>query len=274
MFRAGSPVPRTEQPRPAENDARQPSAAERVRTLAEHNASAALTIPGAQPGGPPEEPGSGLLRARAVTDSGELMLLLPAHAPAARAAAHARDDELTCVLELTDVAPVAVPNRVRGRAWVAGWLTAVAPEEHGAAIRLLAERQPRSPVVAPGWQLLRLEVGEAHADDLWGAGHVEPEEFAGATADPLAPHEAELLQHLDAAHGGQLRSLCTLLGDDGRGCGAWQRITPLALDRFGLRLRLTAEGHCCDARFDFPEPVRDVAELRAAMRQLFDAAAR
>jgi hypothetical protein len=48
---------------------------------------------------------------------------------------------------------------------------------------------------------------------------------------------------------------------------------PLALDRFGLRVRLTGE-QGFDARFDFPEPVRDITELRRAMHTLFEAASR
>jgi hypothetical protein len=47
---------------------------------------------------------------------------------------------------------------------------------------------------------------------------------------------------------------------------------PLALDRFGLRLRFTGGGGTFDARFDFPEPVRRVGLLPAAMHALFDAA--
>jgi hypothetical protein len=244
-------------------------AAERVRTLVESNASAVLAIPGT-PGG---EPGPSVPESRAVGRAGEVLMLVPAESPAGRAAAWAQDDELTAVMEITDVAPVAVPNRIRGRAWVAGWLTAVPAADRAAAGRLLAERHPAGPVPGPAWTLLRLEVGEGHTDDLWGTGHVEPEEFAAARPDPLARHEAELLQHLAAAHGDQLRSLCGLLGERGARCAAGQEVVPLALDRFGLRVRFRADGTCFDARFDFPEPVADVTGLRRAMRHLFEAAA-
>ncbi|MEV1011841.1 DUF2470 domain-containing protein [Streptomyces sp. NPDC049881] len=287
MIRPGSPMSgignrsREEgQPRPGgEAVARQPSAAERVRTLVESTASAALTIPGADLG----DLGHGVPQARVVTPSGDVFLLVPADSPVARAVAHALDDDVTAVMEITDVAPVSVPHRIRGRSWVAGWLTAVRDhEEHCAAARLLAERHPAGPVPGEDWALLRLEVGEAYADDLWGEAHVEPEEFAGAAADPLARHEAELLQHLAAAHAEQLRTLCTLLGDvegadtaDGAGgaCRAWDSIVPLSLDRFGLRVRLRAADSVWDARFDFPEPVGDITALRRAMHRLFEAAA-
>jgi hypothetical protein len=260
--------------------AREPTAAERVRTLVESNASATLTIPCAGPGLALRdgydlgESCHGVPESRAVAPSGDVYLLLPADAPAARAAAHARGDELTAVMEITDVAPVAVPHRIRGRGWVAGWLTALAGAERAVGLRLLARRHPTGPVPGPHWTPLRLEVGEAYADDLWGEALVEPGDFAAAAPDPLARHEAELLQHLAAAHEAQLRSLCTLVGDGGPGRETWRRVVPLGLDRFGLRVRFCAEGLCRDARFEFPEPVADVAGLRRAMRLLFEAAAR
>lgn len=215
------------QPRPSGHEiARLPSAAERTRTLVQSTASAILVIPGLVPDLPelmvPDE--------RIVGTDGDLFLLFPAESPAVRAATHAEDDDLTAVLDITDVAPVAVPGRIRGRAWIADWLT-------------VARDLP-----APAGKVrLRLEVGEASLDDLWGAEQVEPDEFAAARPDPLVEHEAELLQHLAAA-------------------------VPLALDRFGLRVRFTGEDGTFDARFEFLEPVRGHADLHRAMHALFDAA--
>jgi hypothetical protein len=251
------------QPRPGGLDiARMPSAAERTRTLVQGTCSSVLLVPGLE-GTRPE-----LLcpQARVIGTDGEIFLLYPADAPAVRAATHAQDDEVAAVLELTDVAPVSVPHRIRGRAWVTGWLTC-APG--------LAE---------PGGMMLRLEINEMYVDDLWGASAVEPDDFARASPDPLASHETELLQHLDAAHEGQMQELCRLLGERARPHGPAatgagpdrpspvRRAVPLALDRFGLRVRFTGDS-CFDARFDFPSPVRDLTGLRRAMHTLFEAAA-
>ncbi|AXK32381.1 DUF2470 domain-containing protein [Streptomyces armeniacus] len=239
----------------------------------ESSVTATLAIPGTEAAAP-DPLGSWSPDARAVTADGDVILLLPADAPAARAAAYAQDDDITTVMEITDVAPVSVPHRVRGRAWVAGWLTAVRNEQRAAYARLLAERRPGAPAADVAWMLLRLEVGEAYVDDLWGEEQVEPEDFAAARPDPLAPHEAELLQHLAAAHEGRLRGLCTLLGGEFRqSCGTWDQVTPLALDRYGMRVRFAVAERCFDARFEFPDAVRDVAGLRLAMHQLFEAAA-
>ncbi|MBT2441420.1 DUF2470 domain-containing protein [Streptomyces sp. ISL-36] len=228
-----------------------PSAAERTRTLVQSTCSAVLLIPGAD-GMRPEQLTP---QARAVGPDGEIFLLFPADAPPVRAATHAQDDELPVVLELTDVAPVSVPHRIRGRAWVSGWLTCLPG------------------VAEPGHMMLRLEVAEASVDDLWGTSEVDPEEFAAADPDPLHTHETELLQHLHAAHGEQVRELSHLLGERSAALVPTRDVAPLALDRFGLRIRFSAgPQHCFDARFDFPEPVRDVSGLRREMHRLFEAA--
>lgn len=52
---------------------------------------------------------------RSVGPDGDLFLELPADSPAVRAATHAEGDGPTAVLEITDVAPVSVPHRIRGR---------------------------------------------------------------------------------------------------------------------------------------------------------------
>ncbi|MFE0214334.1 DUF2470 domain-containing protein [Streptomyces sp. NPDC059001] len=179
-------------------------------------------------------------------------------------------------MEITDVAPVAVRQRIRGRARLAGWLTAVRNDERARYERLLAERHPEhSPAYTeadrPAWMLVRLETGEISVDDLWGAGSAEPVDLGAAEPDPVARHEAELLQHLHSAHGDQVHGLACLLGGrTGKQDAAVRDVVPLALDRFGLRLRCTtADGRAFDARFGFPEPVKDTRELRRAMHTLF-----
>jgi len=314
MFRPGIPLPGAgtegDQPRPTEDSARHPTPAERVRTLVESSVSADLSIPGADPPLPPAPSplGQSAPQARAVTEDGALVLLVPAASQPAqlalraqdcgqgRARKPARDEDVTAVLELTDVAPVAVPHRIRGRAWVGGWLSAVRADERAGYARLLADRSAQHPDAAPEFEagaangpapgagsvLLRLEVGEAYVADLWGAGGVEPEDFAAARPDPLAVHEAELLQHLAEAHEEQVRGLCVLLGGNEPYCAAQGRVVPLALDRYGMRVRLCGSGarqagsggesDCVDARFEFSQPVGDVRQLRRQMRRLFAAA--
>ncbi|MFB7632655.1 DUF2470 domain-containing protein [Streptomyces sp. NPDC056149] len=248
---------------------------------------ASLDIPGVED---PDDSGLSAPVCRTVTPEGDVLLLVPGDSVAARSAAHAQDDDLPAVMEITDVAPVSVPHRIRGRAWVAGWLTPVRNEQRARAAMLLAERHPVGELLGigealapdptpgqygrPAWMLLRLEVGEGAVDDLWGAEPFEPDEFAAAAPDPLVAHEAELLQHLHSAHAEQVRGLCSLLGERGESCGVRDHAVPVGLDRFGLRVRFSdGDRRTFDARFDFPEPVRDIAELRRAMHVLFEAAA-
>ncbi|MCX5379422.1 DUF2470 domain-containing protein [Streptomyces sp. NBC_00091] len=268
------------QPRPREG-VRQLTGAERVRTLVESNASVSLTLPGAPD---QAEWWTGVPVARTVTPDGDVILLVSGESAAARAAAHAQDDDLTAVIEITDVAPVSVPHRIRGRARLAGWLTPVRGDDRAACAALLAERRPVGELLGisesldppyagrPAWTLLRLEVGEIRVDDLWGAEQVDPEELAAAEPDPLTAHESELLQHLASAHAERVADLCGLLGSR---AAAGMTAVPLALDRLGLRVRFTGgPGRASfDARFDFPQPVTDVCGLRRAMRALFAAAA-
>ncbi|MCJ1680901.1 DUF2470 domain-containing protein [Streptomyces sp. APSN-46.1] len=268
------------QPRPREG-VRQLTGAERVRTLVESNASVSLTLPGAPDSQEQAEFGTGVPAARTVTPDGDVILLVSGESAAARAAAHAQDDDLTAVIEITDVAPVSVPHRIRGRAWLAGWLTPVRGDDRAACAALLAERHPVGELLGlsesldlpysgrPAWMLLRLEVGEISVDDLWGAERVDPEDLAEAAPDPLVGHETELLQHLASAHGDLVGDLSGLLG--ARAADGMTAV-PLALDRLGLRVRFTGGGSSFDARFDFPQPVADVCGLRHAMRRLFSAA--
>ncbi|MEU9101765.1 DUF2470 domain-containing protein [Streptomyces sp. NPDC048361] len=224
-----------------------PSAAERTRTLVQSTCSAMLLVPGLSAARPDQLTAD----VRGVGPDGDVFLVFPADSPAVRAATHAQDDDVRAVLEITDVAPVSVPHRIRGRAWVSGWLTLV-PGRAG-----------------PGRMMLRLEVGDAYVDDLWGADAVDAEEFAAAEPDPLVRHETELLQHLASAHGERVGLLSGLVEREDVA-----RVTPLALDRFGLRVRFGRnDGHTFDARFDFPEPVTDITALRRALHRLFEAAA-
>ncbi|KNB49848.1 DUF2470 domain-containing protein [Streptomyces caatingaensis] len=233
-----------------------PSAAERTRTLVQSTCSAVLLVPGLEATRPellcPE--------ARSVAGDGDVHLVFPADAPAVRAATHAQDGDIRAVLELTDVAPVSVPHRIRGRAWLSGWITVVP----GTA--------------EPGRATVRLELDEVTVDDLWGAQGVDPDAFAAASPDPLAAYETELLQHLHSGHGDQVRRLWRLLGEHRDEPGPDDRAVPLALDRFGLRVRFTRGGatgspadRSFDARFEFPEPADDLVALRRAMHRLFDA---
>ncbi|MCF2529052.1 DUF2470 domain-containing protein [Yinghuangia soli] len=237
-----------------------PDAASRSRTLAAYAASAVLELPG-NIGEEQVVPA-----ARVVEPDGSVLLLLP---PEVGAAVLTSREDVAAVLHLVDVAPVAVPHRVRAHCWIAGWLSAPTGADLSRATGLLAAAT-RDPALltfdgSRSGAVVRLEPGEVLVDDLWGAEHIEPDEYADAAADPLAAHETELLQHLAASHGAELTRLCRLTG----AAEESDRVAPVALDRFGLRLRCAGQERIRDVRFEFDGPVTDPAELGDALRSLF-----
>ncbi|HSA50601.1 MAG TPA: DUF2470 domain-containing protein [Yinghuangia sp.] len=237
-----------------------PDAASRARTLAAYAASALVELPG-HIGDEPVVPA-----ARSVESDGSILMLVP---PEIGAAVLTSRDDVAAVLHLVDVAPVAVPQRVRAHCWVAGWLSTPSGSGLGRAAARLAAAAHDPALLTSGaarsGAVVRLEPGEVLVDDLWGAEHVEPDEYGAATADPVAAHEAELLQHLAAAHGAELHRLCRLTGAVAKG----DRVAPVALDRFGLRLRCTGPTRTRDVRFEFTSPVNGPAALGEALRSLF-----
>lgn len=237
-----------------------PDAASRARTLAAHAASAVVELPG-NIGEEQVVPA-----ARLVEPDGSVLMLLP---PEVGAAVLTARDDVAAVLHLVDVAPVAVPHRVRAHCWIAGWLSApTGADLTRAAARLAALTRDPALLAVDGTRsgaVVRLEPGEVLVDDLWGAEHVEPDTYADASPDPLAAHETELLQHLAAAHHAELDRLCRLTDALGDG----ERVAPVALDRFGLRLRCSGPSRTRDVRFEFETPIADPAALGEAMRVLF-----
>ncbi|MFI6584002.1 DUF2470 domain-containing protein [Embleya sp. NPDC050493] len=233
---------------------RRPQIAERARTLAGFAGSATLELPGDR-----EE--QVVPAARAVEPDGSLLLLVPGETAAVVLTSR---EDVAAVLHLVDVAPVAVPHRVRAHCWIAGWLTIPTGTDADEAAARLAGQAP-DPTASPrAGTIVRLEVGEVLVDDLWGTGHVEPEEYADARPDPLADHEAELLQHLAAAHGNDLCRLASLAGAPA--CD--ERVAPVSLDRHGIRLRTGGPERTCDVRFDFETPVAGPTQLGEALRRL------
>jgi uncharacterized protein DUF2470 len=250
-----------------------PTPAERARTLSYGIAGGVLVTPDW-----PYDP-----VAAHVTDSaGRPLLLMPAGSPAVRALAEAVD--LPATLRISDLAPVALADRVRGQAWLHGRLTAVPAEEVRAAALRLARLHPwpelldlTAPGARPEWTLLTLEAREVEVQDVWGTATVRPAEYAAATPDPFVAVEADMLTHLDACHGTEL---ATMFQERIAPHVDAPVLRPLGLDRYGLSLRcfpVPCEAHGTpksmpphvDLRVEFSEPVDDVHGLRRVYRELF-----
>ncbi|MER8187902.1 DUF2470 domain-containing protein [Kitasatospora sp. NPDC094015] len=133
-------------------------------------------------------------------------------------------------LEFTDVAPTAVRDRVRARVTVTGLLAV--PYD-------------------PGAESTCMEFGQAVVEDADGRAYVTLDELQRSAPDPLACCEAGLLTHLVDDHP-ELVPLLLRLVTPG---GGLTRALPLALDRYGLTLRLEYPRTHADVRLPFATPV-------------------
>jgi Protein of unknown function (DUF2470) len=146
-------------------------------------------------------------------------------------------------LEWTDVAPVAVRERTRGRVGITGRLHAPEPGPGNTVSMLLEARQVA--LVTKGFSTL-----------------VDPASLEAAEPDPLARYEAALLLHLAEDHQDQVAALTRLL--DARELLGVVRVTRLALDRYGIVLRLDyhrAQQPHQDVRLAFAEPLADSEQV-------------
>ncbi|WP_354639231.1 DUF2470 domain-containing protein [Kitasatospora camelliae] len=255
--------------RPAHRAGPAPSGAERARTLLEFASSVVVDVPGADLRA---RPGIAPLVECTVLPDGALALLVERSSALLRIVALAPEDQVPAELEAVDVAPVALPHRIRGRVHAHGRLSTTGPVTD-AWIEHLFPRHP-----ADGLTLLRFELDHLAVDDLRGTECcVGLDAFTAAEPDPVAAEEAVLLQHLAAAHPDHLWNLAAGALDgpaaltSWRGAGNLRAVSPVAMDRYGLRLRLFGEqdGRMLDARFEFHRPVTAPEDLPEAVHRLF-----
>ncbi|MGW1773252.1 DUF2470 domain-containing protein [Streptomyces sp. NPDC002104] len=162
-------------------------------------------------------------------------------------------------LEFTDIAPTPVRDRVRARVTLAG--------------RLL------TPYSEDGSDATCVEFGRAVLETADGArAYVGLDELDAARPDPLAPYEAGMLTHLLDDHAELVTLLLRLVrprpaAQAGAG-SAVLRALPLAMDRYGITLRLEERRGHRDVRIPFPSPLDDVEQSGAQIQALFSAARR
>src|SRR3569833_485674 len=171
---------------------------------------------------------------------GRLLLNVPVEPHLGAEVAAAPYGDVTATIELTDVAPVSVPDRVRARVLLGGWLA-------------LAGSGGRTDSVALSFEPATVEL-----------------EHAGRTVDvdpdALAATEAEILTHLAGAHGDAVELLAQLV--DTRLLTGVTRVDPVRLDRYGIVLRLQRAGGAHDVRLAFASPLRNPAHGVVLLRTL------
>lgn len=217
------------------------ASAQRLRTIVAAATSLELRTPGHR---------ADLVNRHTLDPSGRIRLDLPVNSRLATDITRQR--EVTAVVEITDLAPTPVRERVRGRGTFSGWLTPVTPGATGDHEDLTVE--------------FDLAAVELSVDGATTA--VDPADFAAAEPDPLAVEEAELLCHLDRHHPRTVESLCQLVAPRHR--HGVRRVVPLRLDRHGLVLRLERMSGHRDVRLGFTPALRHPDELRERMATLVE----
>lgn len=234
-----------------------PSTAERIHTACARAENAVLAVPGSEP--VPTE----VHRLRAC---GDAVIAIAVDSPANAMAWQAGRAGLPAVLELTDQSPLPLREPVRSLVWLRGTVHSVPREAERALAAEVAADHPHPALLDVGHSstLLRLVIAAAVVADASGAEPVQTEDLRTAAPDPFADLERPWLHHLDTEHPDVVQQLAQRLPVSLRR----GRVRPLALDRFGVTLRVeTAEGDR-DVRLPFGAPVADVAELSKAIRVL------
>ncbi len=222
-----------------------PTSAERVATLLA--AADSLTVAT----GDAREELAGLHSLDAV---GRVLLWAPASSSVVTRVLAAAGGDVEACIEITDVAAVAVRDRVRARLTAHGWLSLNHHDE------------------CYGTPELVLEITRVDLAERGSVTTVESVDLAMAERDPLAIQEPALLLHLAGAHPDAVELLTRLV--DPVALQAATRVVPLALDRHGIVLRIERASGYCDVRLPFPTRAADAVSAQRGLAALLAEAAR
>ncbi|BBY56017.1 DUF2470 domain-containing protein [Mycobacterium koreense] len=237
-------------------DAPTPSTAERIRSVCLRAGHALLAVDGLAPLTTPVQH---------LLDDGTFAVAVPSVA--------AVPDGTAVMLELTDEAALPLRKPVRSLVWVRGELTAVPAADVTELLDVIARTDPRpalltvaTPQCGPDAEhtLMRLKTASVVVADAAGAESVDVATVVAATPDPFCALEAHWLRHLDAAHPEMVARLAARLPP------RWRRgaVRPLALDRYGVSLRIEDADGDHDIRLPFHQPADDPRSLSQALRVL------
>ncbi len=173
--------------------------------------------------------------------------------------------EVSAMLELTDIAPVALREPVRGLLWITGWLRALSPNQARRASTTWAEQRPDSRLLDVGHtaSILSLDPVFAVFSDGEGSGWLNPADLANAEPDPFCRLEYAWLRHLEQYPSEVLRTVVRHLPGARLRCGV--QVRPLGIDRLGLRLRIEDADRAQDIRLAFQHPITTPTRLASEL---------
>jgi hypothetical protein len=234
-----------------------PALAERARTLAARSRTATVVAAGTT-----DRPMPILYQ---VHRDRTAVLLLAMDCALPTLAEVAPGGEVSAMLELTDVAPVALREPVRGLLWITGWLRTLPPDQARRASVRWAEQRPDSRLLDVGHtaNILWLDPVFAVFSDGEGTGWLHPAALADAEPDPFCRLEYAWLRHLEQYPSDVLRSAVQYRPGARARCGG--RVRPLGVDRLGLRLRIEDPDHDRDIRLAFHRPATTPVRLTSEL---------
>ncbi len=185
----------------------------------------------------------------------------------------------TGMLEITDHLLLGGDKPIRSVTWLAGYLERMPlPCQRAMAVEI-ADSRPHEGLldIGHGASLVLLWPTSAVLADTHGIEVVDTLDLMNAQPDPFSLMQDAWLTHLEDTHADVLARLARRLPPELRG----SRVRPLAIDRFGITLRvtgagggapegdvLTGEGTTTDVRMPFGREVHDPVSLGKAVRAL------
>ncbi|MFE7447617.1 DUF2470 domain-containing protein [Streptomyces chartreusis] len=162
------------------------------------------------------------------------------------------DGRVPIRVELTDIAPTPVRDRLRARVTLTGLLAA--------------------PYDPESTESSCMEFGQCVLEDDTGRAYVTLQELEASELDPLATSEAGMLTHLVDDHPELVPLLLRLVRPYPD--GGVRRALPVGIDRYGLTLRLERARSHRDVRLPFNKPVRHIDHVGPQIHALLAAARR
>ncbi|MGX1972911.1 DUF2470 domain-containing protein [Streptomyces kronopolitis] len=224
--------------RPFSNRAATPTAAERVRSILAAAHSMTVVSDGQH---------TEVRRLDGTGAMGHFHLHAPFEGPDAQTSTR-----VPVRLELTDIAPTPVRDRLRARVTLTGLL--IEPYDPDATTSTC------------------MEFGQAVLEDAQGRAYVTLHALGAADADPIATSEAGMLTHFVDDHSEFVPLLLRLVRpqpDSGL-----LRALPVAVDRYGVTLRLEYRHTHHDVRLPFKTPVTDIEQAGPQIHALLATARR
>jgi hypothetical protein len=238
-----------------------PTTAERIRSACARACGAMLAVEGVAPTATP---------VHHLLDDGSFAITVPRGGILAGMVCAAASAGVQTVLEMTDYAPLPLREPVRSLVWIRGRLYRVPADEVAELLDLIAAADPNPALLqvnsgsGPRYDLVRLEIDSVVVADSTGAESVGVGALLGARPDPFSAMESCWLKHMDADHRDVVDRLAARLPMPLRR----GRVRPLALDRYGVQLRVEGDDGDHDVRLPFVKPVDDVTGLSQAIRIL------